>query len=203
MISVFLVDYRETYCLSQIKTAIEFHYGESLVRGRFIEYVTRFVRLASRYEEETQGSTSIGYPSHFFLENAPGRPAQLGSGVIFNDEQTGMKEISGSAPRVEAWRKTNSYQYFMQVTISGLSSEETKLKVCAQDFKKSISSNPIRGFDVVHQIFRLRHAKKMADLEVSMLMQNLADNVKTYDQVVEVSQSLPILPTRGAELFVP
>lgn len=44
----------------------------------------------------------------------------------------------------------------------------------------------IRRFDVVHQLFRLRHAKNMADTEVLAVMRTLADSVKTYEQVVEV-----------------
>ena len=102
-------------CLSQIKAAIEYHYGESLVRVRFIEYVTRFVRLAARYEEEALGVTSISYPSSPFCESNGGRSAQLGSGIVFNDETLGMRELGANAPRVDAWRKTNSYHYYVQV----------------------------------------------------------------------------------------
>ncbi|KAF9027622.1 spindle pole body interacting protein [Hymenopellis radicata] len=166
--------------MEDIKAAIEYHYGESLVRVRFVEYVTRFVRMASRYEEEASGVTSIGYPSNPFLESSAGRTARLGSGVIFNDDSLGLKELVANAPRVDAWRKTNTYQYYMQ------------------DFKKSLTANPIKGFDVVHQIFRLRHAKKMGDAEVSLLMQTLADNVNTYDQVVELLSYL--MPHSGGLL---
>jgi len=44
----------------------------------------------------------------------------------------------------------------------------------------------IQGFDVAHQLFRLRNAKTMTDTEVSAIMRTLAENVKTYDQVVEL-----------------
>lgn len=77
---------------------------------RFAEYVTRFVRLASRYEEEVTGSTTFGYPSGAFVENLS-RPSQLGSGIVFNDDTLGMKELSANAHRIEAWRKTSSYRY--------------------------------------------------------------------------------------------
>lgn len=156
----------DTVFIEDIKSAIEYHYGESLVRARFTEYVGRFVRLASRYEEEATSVTSIGYPSAPFMDGTSSRP-QLGSGIIFNDDALGLKELAANHHRVEAWKKTNSYKYY------------------AMDFKKSLTTNPIKGFDVVHQIFRLRHAKRIPDAEVSLVMRWLIDNVKTYDQVVE------------------
>ena len=98
----------------QIRAAIEDHFGETLVRLRFTEYVTRFVRLASRYEEEITGNTVLGYPSAPFTE-AAGRPPKLGSGIAFSDEMTGWKELVANAHRIEAWRKTNSYHYLVMV----------------------------------------------------------------------------------------
>lgn len=83
---------------------------------RFTEYVTRFVRLASRYEEEITGATKIGFPSSLFTE-LPGRLPQLGSGIVFNDEASCFRELSANAQRIEAWRKTNSYQYCVMVRL--------------------------------------------------------------------------------------
>jgi hypothetical protein len=48
-------------------------------------------------------------------------------------------------------------------------------------------NSAIRGFDVLHQLIRLKHAKSMSDSEVSTIMRTLADNTKSYEQVVEVS----------------
>ncbi|KAK7448818.1 hypothetical protein VKT23_013548 [Stygiomarasmius scandens] len=161
-------DNADNLFIEDIKSAIEFHYGESLVRVRFTEYVTRFVRLASRYEEEAFKTTKIGTPTQMFQEGTPTRPPQLGSGIVFNDEQAGMKELVANAHRIEAWRSTNSYKYYQL------------------DIVKAHATNPIRGLDVLHQIFRLRHAKKMSDSEVYTIMRALADEVKTYDQVTEL-----------------
>lgn len=38
----------------------------------------------------------------------------------------------------------------------------------------------------MHQLFRLRYAKNMLDVEALAITKNLAEGVKTYDQVVEV-----------------
>ncbi|KAJ7678700.1 stabilization of polarity axis-domain-containing protein [Mycena rosella] len=150
--------------IEDIRSAIEYHYGESLVRVRFTEYVLRFVRLASRYEEDMTGTTRFGYPSSAFDSRLPS--PRLGSGMVFNDESAGRKELAANSHRIEAWRKTNSYEY-----------------ICA-DFRNAQLMDAIQGFDVAHQLFRLRNAKSMSEAEVLAIMRSLADNVRTYDQVV-------------------
>ena len=150
--------------------------------------MTRFVRLASRYEVDVTGSTKIGYLSTPFTEAAPGRPSQLGSGVVFNDEATRLRELSCNSNRIEAWRRTNSYQYCVMVSVLFLFLlRRLRMYFLVQDFNEFLSTNTIKGFDVLHQLFRLRYAKKMPDSEVSLIMRSLANHVKSYDQVVEVS----------------
>ncbi|KAJ3571772.1 hypothetical protein NP233_g3548 [Leucocoprinus birnbaumii] len=153
--------------IEDIRAAIEDHFGEGLVRMRFTEYVARFVRLASRYEEEVTGATKIGYPSSPPTE-LPGQAAQLGSGIAFADDATCSRELAANAHRIEAWRKTTSYHY------------------CIADYEKFAASSAIKGFDVLHQLFRVRHGKNLADSEVLAIMRTLADNVRTYEQVVEL-----------------
>ncbi|KAG5647063.1 hypothetical protein DXG03_001433 [Asterophora parasitica] len=167
--------------IEDIRSAIDDHFGESLVRMRFSEYVTRFVRLASRYEEEVTGSTKIGFPSSVFTE-LPGRHPQLGGGIAFNDEVTCMRELTANAQRIEGWRKTNSYQY------------------CVADVAKFQANSAIKGFDVLHQLFRLRYARTMADSEAKSIMRTLAENVKTYEQVVELLACL--IPHGGGLLHM-
>ncbi|KAL9711825.1 hypothetical protein Ac2012v2_004898 [Leucoagaricus gongylophorus] len=153
--------------IEDIRTAIEDHFGEGLVRMRFTEYVTRFARLASRYEEEVTGATKFGPPSNPFTE-IPGQAPQLGSGIAFADEATYSRELAANAHRIEAWRKTSSYYY------------------CIADYEKFAALSAIRGFDVLHQLFRIRNGKNLADSEVLAIMRAFADNVKNYEQVVEL-----------------
>ncbi|KAG6920236.1 hypothetical protein DXG01_005005 [Tephrocybe rancida] len=153
--------------IEDIRSAIDDHFGEGLVRMRFTEYVTRFVRLASRYEEEVNGSTRIGFVSSSFSDQ-PGRRVQLGSGIAFADEATGLRELTANAQRIEAWRKTNSYQY------------------CVADFAKFQANSAIKGFDVLHQLIRLRHGKTLTDAEATLIMRTFADNIKSYEQTVEL-----------------
>lgn len=98
----------------QIISAISSHFPEGLIRTRFTEYVIRFTRLASRYEEVVLGSTKFGYPSSSFADG-PGGIAQLGSGIVFGDEAWGAKELTVNASRIEGWRRTLPYQYLLAV----------------------------------------------------------------------------------------
>ena len=92
-------------CALQLISAITSHFGETLVRLRFTEYVGRFVRLASRYEEVATGSTTLGFPSAPFVEGS------LGKGFVFPDETMAARELATNASRIEGWRRTKSYEY--------------------------------------------------------------------------------------------
>lgn len=159
--------------MDDILSAISLHYGESHVRARFAEYASRFVRLAARYEEEVLGlETTIGFPTLSYSEG-PGEEARLGSGLCFSDEAAGARELAANASRIEAWRRTRSYELWNH------------------DFNKMREASPIQGVDVSHQLWRLRHAKQMPDGEVELIMRTLAENVQTYDQVTELLSLLP------------
>lgn len=107
------VDQAESPC-SQILAAISVHYGEAVIRARFTDYVQRFVRLASRYEEDGGGSpTTIGYRSVPFSSY---RNGSLGGGIFFADEATGLKEMQSNAGRIEGWRLTPSYLLYQKAS---------------------------------------------------------------------------------------
>ena len=73
----------------------------------------RFVRLASRSEEDVAGSTTIGFPSTPFI--ASGDIARLGSGMSFSDDSAGTRELAANASRIEGWRRTEIYQAMQAV----------------------------------------------------------------------------------------
>ena len=56
-----------------------------------------------------------------------------------------------------------------------------------QDVPKARAAHAIQGFDVLHQFYRLRHTKNIPNAEVELIMRALAENVQSYEQVVEVS----------------
>jgi hypothetical protein len=119
---------------------------------------------------------------------------------VYHDEALGVKELWANSHKMEAWRKTRSYAYCVAVSHQTRSPSPfllyridrdwlTFFLCCGgiQDFNKAQSSNPIKGFDVLHQLYRLRYAKKMADTETITIMRVLAENTKSYEQCVEVN----------------
>jgi Stabilization of polarity axis len=104
--------------MDEIISAIASHFGEAVIRARFTDYLFRFIRLASRYEEEAFASTSIGYPSVSYSAANGGR---LGSGAVFSDDASRMREMAANVGRIEGWRLTRSYQLWRQVSPSSVS----------------------------------------------------------------------------------
>jgi len=56
-----------------------------------------------------------------------------------------------------------------------------------QDFAHYRATSAIRGFDVLHQLGRLRFGKNVPDAEMELIVRTIAENVKSYEQVIEVS----------------
>jgi len=82
-----------------------------VIRARFQEYVTRFVQLASQYEDQTYGQATIGINRI----NTPESSKYMGTGLVFSDESSRLKEIAANASRIEGWRATTSYKYLQEV----------------------------------------------------------------------------------------
>lgn len=59
-----------------------------------------------------------------------------------------------------------------------------------QDFTLSLERASVQGFDLTHQVWRLRYAKLLPDRETELIMRTLAEQVQTYEQVVEVSRTV-------------
>jgi hypothetical protein len=165
-------DNADNIFIEDIISAINFHFGETLVRARFVEYLWRFVRLSSRYEEDILGATTIGFPGVLFSEG-PGDTSQLGSGIVFLDDVAGSREVTANASRIEGWRRTPMHRMFQE------------------DFKRVRATSAIRGFDIHHQLWRLRNVKHMQDAEVELIMRTLVNAVQTYDQAVELLSLIP------------
>jgi hypothetical protein len=92
--------------------------------------------------------------------------------MFFIDDAAGARELQANASRIEGWRRTNIY------------------KAAQQDFQWLVANSALQGFDFGHQIYRFRVVKNMPDAEVELIMRTLLDNVKSYEQVVEVRRTL-------------
>jgi len=97
----------------------------------------------------------------------------LGSGIDFLDDAAGSREVLANASRIEGWRRTAMYS------------------MRQEDFRRSLEGSAIKGFDVNHQLWRLRNVKHMQDTEVELIMRTMVDAVQTYDQVAELLSLTP------------
>lgn len=130
------------------------------MRMRFTEYVSRFVRLASRYEELVVGSTKLGCGS------APFSDGSLGSGIVFSDEAVAFKELAANASRIEGWRRSKSYQYCVQVGSSsskgcGLEDILIYFPYCV-GFQKISSNRCYPGIRPISSTFEIAAGEKLA-----------------------------------------
>ncbi|ODN98332.1 hypothetical protein L198_03576 [Cryptococcus wingfieldii CBS 7118] len=166
MISTSRADCVDNQFMEEIAAAMASHYGESNIRLRLTDYLHRFVRLAAYQEYAHTGSSKIGYPTVHYHDG------QLGSGVVFADEQMKQREMWANGHRIDAWRKTNSYKLF------------------SKDWESRTKRRAIE-FDIHHQISRLRMTKNMSDSEADAIFSSLANGVRTYEQVVELLTHLP------------
>lgn len=175
------VDTFDNTFMDEVVSAIQAHFGEAVIRARFIDYVRRFVRLASRYEEETYGTTSIDYPTLSFV------PGRLGSGLVFytNNADEIKREIQSNSGRIEGWRRTKSYESYKRDWMQSQLPQNQQQTTTSLPFVRAI-----RGVDLHHQIARLRNSKKMSTEEVEHICRMLRDNVKTGEQIIEVSAAL-------------
>lgn len=101
--------------MGDVMNAIQGHYGETAVRAKFQDYIFRFVRLTSIYEEQVYNQTSIGTGS--------AEMGELGYGPVFQDEVSKQRELSCYASRIEGWRQTISYKYYQKVIITNVLSQ--------------------------------------------------------------------------------
>lgn len=170
------IDTFDNTFMDEIIAAIQSHFGEAVIRARLIDYMRRFVRLASRYEEDTYGTTSIDYPTLSFV------PGRLGSGLVFytNNAEEVKREIQSNAGRIEGWRRTKSYDSYKRDWM------QSQVPQSQQNPTVFSLIRAIKGVDLHHQISRLRNSKRMSGEEVEHICRMLRDNVKTDEQVVEV-----------------
>ncbi|GAA5982185.1 hypothetical protein JCM10908_004772 [Rhodotorula pacifica] len=170
-------DLTDVTFMQEILSAIQSHYGESVIRARFTDYIHRFIRIASRYEEEITSATTIGYPCAAYNSAAAGAgygaQASLGAGVVFVDEATGVRELVANAARIEGWMKTPSYQLHQQ------------------SFRRSLQESPLPGVDLTHQLSRLRLTRQMSATEASLIFATLAEYTQTDEQVIALLAQLP------------
>ncbi|EGG11879.1 uncharacterized protein MELLADRAFT_32967 [Melampsora larici-populina 98AG31] len=165
--------------MDDIISAITSHLGEPIIRARFTDYVSRFVRVASRWEEDHLGTSSIApntklftIPSTYLNTNTLEEKIEmLGSGPVFADEVLMKRELSANSARIEGWRETRSYQLHCQ--------------------RRARGTNTNFGFDAHHQLSRLRMSQRISEVEVQAMHEVLVAKVQTHQEIIEILSYAP------------
>ena len=93
--------------------------------------------MAARYEEDVFGTTKIGFKS------VPFAPGRLGSGVVPLDFPAFSKELASNEARIEGWRRTKSYHYF--IAVCSVTLRQRPAEFVNQDFQASVEASSFRG----------------------------------------------------------
>ncbi|KAF9159442.1 hypothetical protein DFQ26_006521 [Actinomortierella ambigua] len=168
--SSFKPDSIDNEFIADIMSAINNHLGEMAVRAKCQEYVTRFIQLASHYEAHTLGHTTIG----ICKQNTPESAKYLGTGLVFQDETSKMKELAMNANRIEGWRGTTSYKYLQR---------ETQIW---------LNTRSIRTMDLRRIMTLLRNNKTIPAQDVARLYRGFLTTIVSDEQINEFLSHLPL-----------
>ncbi len=120
--------------MHNVITAINERHGENAIRAKFRRWILKFIRIAAAFEEVVYGATSlyihssitsptlsIGSPRLDSPSKSPAAgsafelPAEVaGHGYVWPNAQLKNAELAANATRLEGWRNTRSYYYFIQ-----------------------------------------------------------------------------------------
>lgn len=98
--------------ISDILRSIAARHGERVIRSKWRDWVVKFTRISSQFEESVFGTSAL-----YVKGNNPDLtlPGAAGHGYVWPDEAAKLKELAGNASRIEGWRNTRSYYSFIQV----------------------------------------------------------------------------------------
>ncbi|ANB14896.1 Afi1p [Sugiyamaella lignohabitans] len=94
--------------VDEVKKMVANHYGETSVRTRCQQYIKRFVRMSTNYEEYKYGATNL-WPSF----NDPDYLVVPGYGYTWASESQKVSDFALYAPVIEGWRASRSYKYYI------------------------------------------------------------------------------------------
>lgn len=122
--------------MHNVITAINERHGENAIRAKFRRWVLKFTRIAAAFEEVVYGATSLYIHPSITTHNSPNLsigsprldspskasatgnfelpPEVAGHGYVWPTTQSKTAELAANATRLEGWRNTRSYYYFIQ-----------------------------------------------------------------------------------------
>lgn len=149
--------------LADLKCMIVEHFKESTVRDRSREYIKRFVRIATSYEQFKYGATQLwAGPS-----DAPAHIPIGEYGYTWVSETQQTFDFQCYAPVIEGWRKTRSYRYYIA------------------DQRRVWPRAPKRVIDYEYLLDKLRFQKLTGD-ESAQIYKMLGEHVKEDGDVLRL-----------------
>ena len=166
----------DTAFIEDMMRSISSRHGESAIRSKWRDYVTKFTRIAAAFEESVYGASALYIGAS---EADAGAHGVHGHGYVWPDDAAKARELGANVWRIEGWRNTRSYYAFIQ------------------DLASMWERRPIRSLDLAYQHDRLR-SLKLSHEDSAAIYLALAASVRTYD---EVCQLLVVTPESNAGLF--
>jgi len=162
--------------ITDLLASIASRHGESAIRSKFRQYITRFTRIAAAFEESVYGASALYVGAS---DADAGAHDVKGHGYVWPDEHARARELGANVWRIEGWRNTRSYYAFIQ------------------DLAAAWERRPIRTIDLAHQHDRLR-LLKLSHKDSAAIYLALSAAVRSYD---EICQLLTVTPESNAGLF--
>ncbi|KAF3910073.1 hypothetical protein AA313_de0200325 [Arthrobotrys entomopaga] len=158
--------------MEDVQHCISMRFGEWAVRARWRDWVIRFTRMATAFEEAVYGASAlwIGHEENHVIK---------GHGYVWADEALKIRDLTANAARIEGWRGTRSYLTLVQ--------ESAQL----------YQAKPIKIVDLHHQIDRLR-VLRLSHEDSEKIYMVLKHYVDDYE---EINQLLCIIPETQNGIF--
>lgn len=147
--------------MRDIKHMVEDHFAESSVRARCREYIKRFIRIASSYEELRIGKSDF-FPEKF----DPIHPNVPGTGFVWASEAQRAAYFGCYSPVIEGWRNSLSYKCFIK------------------DLQKDWPGPPRYTIDYEFHIDRLR-TQPMTSEESGFVYSSMVDHIREKEDITQ------------------
>lgn len=175
--------------MEDILRSIASRHGEGAIRAKWRAYITKFTRISATFEEVVYGATALyvmgpgeeASEAQSPLQPNPSDPSTLrGHGYVWPDEASKQRELAAWVNRIEGWRNTRTYYYFIQDTASLYP-----------------LSKPVQSLDLHHHHDRLR-SLKLSSTESGAIYLAFANAIQDYNSICQL---ITITPGSQAGLF--
>lgn len=145
--------------VEDLKHMVANHYGEASIRAQCRQYIKRFVRIATNFEESRYGSTEL-WPS----VGDKGYLVIPGHGYTWAQDTQRLQDFEIYSPVIEGWRRTRSYQAYKE------------------DQQRAWPKPPKHVVDYEYHLDRLRLQKLSFD-ESAFIFTTLCTQTRDYDDI--------------------